>query len=297
MSQIPRCSQTPPTRPTTTTVPDYTCLCFRNSLKTLQVPTSIHQFLIQLVYVNMSSLWFLDNDFDLGEPIEAFRCRRVGCCSAQPGVDEPVAEWRRGHIKMMKKRDGKRMFCVLFDGLPAYEAEWVEKCQLRKLDPALDETKSPDDKDDDAQSTSSSSSSSSDEEPQIMYDNLDKCPVRDCIVRFKGHSHWQKHMQRVHKDSSPYKCVCGLSQESFGAYKQHQRSAHKRGGSFECHVCDATFFSKASVDAHLRGKHNKRLFKCAYCGVKMKKKSHLKDHEAAVHGKSSFTKHMNSEYK
>lgn len=60
-------------------------------------------------------------------------------------------------------------------------------------------------------------------------------------------------------------------------------NTHKQVRQFHCKICSHTFFTKSTLEGHLKVVHSDSKVQCTYCEYKTKNKYHLKNHIRVMH--------------
>ncbi len=115
-----------------------------------------------------------------------------------------------------------------------------------------------------------------------------ECHICEKVVKTKPflRLHISRHLQNQEgRPKTPCK-ICGKILQDQRTLKAHMKiHDEKREKTHACDKCQAMFYSRHQLKAHLQGVHNDgKLFDCNMCPVKLQSLTRLKEHVKFVHG-------------
>ena len=125
-----------------------------------------------------------------------------------------------------------------------------------------------------------------------------------CGKEFGNRHYIKKHIEAVHKQTRNYRCnFCDKTYTDSTPLRLHKEihSADLSRKEYNCSQCESAFYTRSSLEAHVRKVHNKTLVTCKICSVAVDKyslKQHSKRHydlSAKAHQCGSCSKVCGSE--
>lgn len=121
-----------------------------------------------------------------------------------------------------------------------------------------------------------------------------------CLTNFEHVADLRRHDSVVHGDTGIWNCeYCPFATVSLTNLVNHlnrnhrkkaSEDARKRGNLVVCETCDCVYTTLTQLHRHLKAKHSKNIYVCAFCKLEDNDISALRRHSMKVHGvKQSFS--------